>query len=59
MRRVELRGPSCELGSRLGRKGGLSTWMSAGFGVEDRRDLLGGGYDWGVVFASSWCGGRC
>ena len=24
---VELREPSCELGSRLGRKGGLSTWM--------------------------------
>lgn len=27
VRRVELREPSCELGSRLERKGGLSTWI--------------------------------
>ena len=51
------KGPSCELGSRLGRKGGLSTWM--GLELRIGRVCLVVGMIGRVVFASSWCGGRC
>ena len=43
MRRVELRGPSCGLGGRLGVR---VPGRDVGFGVEDKMDLPGDGYDW-------------